>query len=153
MAEPRFVANESTPDLYKRFTISFPGGTLTTTRDVLASIFVDDLLPGTCAPTEVTVSRRQYSRTPYPGGPVGNLITTEPYVLKNYSSGRSSRAAAGEAIRFLINGRFWTARLTGSHQNFMDWLCDNQESLEGESTYWESNRGKPFLVTHSSGGN
>lgn len=145
--------NVATSDLYKQFTISFPGGTLTASRDVLASIFVDDLLPGTCNPSETQVSRKEYSRTAYPGAPIGKLIKTDPYVIKNYSNGRSSRAAAGEAIKFLINGRFWTARLTGTHQDFMDWLCDNQESLEGASTYWVSNRGKPFLVTHSSGGN
>ena len=153
MAEPRFTTNDPSPDLYRNFTVSFPGGSLTASRDVISSIFKSDALPSTCEPPETTVTRKEYSRTSYPGGPIGQLIKTEPYVLKNYSTGRSSRAAAGEAIKFLINGSFWTARLTGSHQNFMDYLCDNLSSLEGDSTYWVSNRGKPFLVTHSSGTN
>jgi len=153
MAEPRFTANEVTPDLYRSFTVTFPGGSLTATRDVINSIFKTSALPSTCSPSETTVNRKEYSRTAYPGGPIGQLIKTEPYTLKNYSNGRSSRAAAGEAIKFLINGSFWTARLSGSHQNFMDYLCENLDSLQGDSTYWVSNRGKPFLVTHSSGAN
>lgn len=149
MAEPRFVPNETTPDLYRTFTISFSGGSLTATRDVLASIFKDDVLPGTCNPSITRVSRKEYVTSKYPGATPSPIIKTEAYDLKNYSNGRSSRAAAGEAIRFLINGSFWTARLNGTHQNFMDWLCENTDSLEGDSTYWVSNRGKPFLVTHT----
>ena len=149
MERLQWEPNVATPDLYKTFTISFPGGSLSATRDVLASIFKDDVLPGTCNPVVTDVSRKEYVITPYPGGPVSKIIKTDPYQIKNYSNGRSSRAAAGEAIKFLINGSFWTARLTGTHQDFMDWLCANTDSLEGDTTYWVSGRGKPFLVTHT----
>ena len=50
MAEPRFVVNEVTSDLYRNFTITFPGGSLTATKDVLMSIFKNDQLPSTCNP-------------------------------------------------------------------------------------------------------
>ena len=153
MPETRDVGNETTQDLFRSYTFSFPGGSLTATRDVITSIFNTDALPTSCNPSETIVNRKEYTRTAYPGGPVSNIIKTEPFTLKNYSTGRSSRASAGEAIKFLINGSFWTARLTGSHQNFMDYLCDNLSSLKGDSTYWLSNRGKPFLVTHSSSTN
>jgi len=153
MAEPRFAVNEVTSDLYRNYTITFPGGSLSATRDVLMSIFKNDQLPSTCNPEEKTVSRKEYVRTNYPEGPVSKIISTAPYTLKNYSNGGNSRAAAGEPIRFLINGSFWTARLVGSHQDFMDYLCDNTASLEGDATYWISAKGSPYLVSHSASNN
>jgi len=149
MKDPKFVPNPVTSDLYRNYTISFPGGSLTATRDVLTSIFKNDRLPSTCNPEEKIVTRKEYVRTKYPGAPVSNIIKTEPYTLKNYSNGGNSRASAGEPIRFLIDGSFWTARLVGSHQDFQDYLCDNTESLKGDATYWISNLGSPFLVSHS----
>lgn len=149
MEDTRFVPNEQVADLYRNYTISFPGGSLTATRDVLASIFKNDQLPSTCNPEQVTVSRKEYVRTPYRDGPVSKIIKTAPYTLKNYSNGGNSRAAAGEPIRFLINSSYWTARLVGTHQDFMDYLCANTASLEGDFTYWVSAKGSPFLVSHS----
>jgi|TARA_R100000084_G_scaffold100291_1_gene54932 hypothetical protein len=149
MKDPRFVPNEASPDLYRNYTMSFPGGSLTATRDVLLSIFKNDLLPSTCNPEEKTVSRKEYVTTKYPGADPSAIIKTDPYTLKNYSNGGNSRAAAGEPIKFLIDGSWWTARLVGSHQDFMDYLCDNTESLEGEATYWVSQKGSPYFVSHS----
>lgn len=149
MADPRFVPNDVVADLYRNYTISFPGGSLTATRDVLASVFKNDQLPSTCAPETKMVSRKDYVRTSYPGGPVSRVIQTDDYELKNYSNGGNSRAAAGEPIKFLINSSYWTARLVGTHQDFMDYLCANTGSLEGDFTYWVSAKGSPFLVSHS----
>ena len=149
MAEPRFVPNEVTSDLYRNYTITFPGGSLTATRDVLMSIFKNDQLPSTCNPETKEVSRKGYGRSKFWGDTETTLVAPTSYTLKNYSNGGNSRAAAGEPIRFLINGSFWTARLVGSHQDFMDYLCANTAALEGDATYWVSQKGSPYLVSHS----
>jgi len=149
MAEPRFVPNETTSDLYRNYTITFPGGSLTATRDVLMSIFKNDQLPSTCNPETKQISRKSYARSRFWGDENPTVVSPTEYTLKNYSNGGNSRAAAGEPIRFLIDGSFWTARLVGSHQDFMDYLCSNTESLEGDATYWVSQKGSPYLVSHS----
>ena len=145
----RFVPNEVTAGSYKKVTMTFPGGSLTAKRDVLESIFDASLLPSTCNPAEQVVSRKQYVRTRFVGDTPSALISTEPYVLRSYGSGESSLAAGGEPIRFEINGSWWTARLTGTHQDFMTYLCANQESLKGDATYWISANGRKYFVAHS----
>jgi hypothetical protein len=148
--EPRFVPNPVAPDLYRNYTISFPGGSLTATKDVLLSMFESDNLFDTCSPETKTVSRKGYNWTSYPGSSDVRLVSETTYELKNYSNGGNSRAAAGEPIKVLINNDFWTARLQGSHQDFMDFLCENKSSLRDGFTYWVSQKGSPYLMTDNS---
>lgn len=145
----RFIPNDEVAGLYKSLTLTFPGGSLTASRDVLASIFKDDALPSTCNPEVITVSRKESTRTRYPGDSQVRIVPSTTYELKNYGSGESSLAAGGEAIRFNIDGSWWTARLTGTHQDFMDYLCANTGSLEGNATYWISAKGRKYFVAHS----
>ena len=151
--ETRFVPNEVTADLYRNYTISFPGGSLTATKDVLQSMFEDGNLFDTCSPEKREVSRRGYNWTSYPGSSDSRVVAPTTYTLKNYSNGGNSRAAAGEPIKVLINNSFWTARLQGSHQDFMDFLCDNKSSLRDGFTYWVSQKGSPYLMTDNSTSN
>ena len=143
-----FVPNERTDDLFKDFTVSFPGGSITTTKDVLLCMFKDPAELNTCAPSSVSVVRKQHARTLYPGGPTTQVKET-PYTKYNWSNGGTSRAAGGEPIAILIDGSMWTARLQGSHQAFMDYLCKNKAALAPGFTYWESNKGKPYSVSSS----
>ena len=140
-------------DQYTKFTLTFPGGSLRASKDVLQSLFKQDLLPSTCNPEEITVTRKAGSYTTYPFSDELFNRKEATYKLKNYSNGGNSRASSGEAIKFLINGSFWTARLVGSHQAFMDYLCANTESLEGDVTYWVSSKGSPYILSHSSANN
>lgn len=149
--EPRFTPNPVTPDLYRNYTISFPGGSLTATKDVLLSVFEKDNLPDACSPETKTVSRKSYNWTSYPGSTDVRIVKETSYTLKNYSNGGNSRAAAGEPIKILINNDFWTARLQGSHQAFMDYLCANKSSLKDGFTYWVSQKGSPYFLTDNSG--
>jgi hypothetical protein len=151
--ETRFVPNEVTTDLYRSYTISFPGGSLTATKDVLQSMFEDDNLFDTCNPETKEVSRKQSSWTSYPQSSEIRTVQGYSYTLKNYSNGGNSRAAAGEPIKVLINNDFWTARLQGSHQDFMDFLCANRSSLRDGFTYWVSQKGSPYLMTDNSNTN
>lgn len=148
--EPRFVPNEVTPDLYRNYTISFPGGSLTATKDVLQSVFEDANLFDTCSPETKEVSRKEYNWTSYPQSSEVRIVQPTTYTLKNYSNGGNSRAAAGEPIKILINDDFWTARLVGSHQAFMDFLCANRSALVDGFTYWVSQKGSPYLMTDNS---
>ena len=145
----RFVPNEVTNDSWTKITMTFPGGSLTATRDLLESIFKSELLPSTCNPAETVVSPKQYVRTKYVGAAPSAIIEKQPYVLRNYGSGDASLAAGGEPIKFLVNGDWWTARLTGTHQDFMNYLCVNTESLKGDATYWISANGRKYFVAHS----
>ena len=151
--EPRFVPNEVVDGLYRNYTISFPGGSLTATKDVLSSMFEKDNLPDTCSPEEKLVSRKQYNWTAYPQSSEVRIVQPTDYTLKNYSNGGNSRAAAGEPIKVLINNSFWTARLVGSHQDFMDYLCANRSSLVDGFTYWQSQKGSPYFMTDNSTSN
>ena len=144
--DPRFTPNDITPDLFREFTLSFPGGSIKATKDVLLSLFEDPSALDTCSPTETPISRAAHSRSLYPGGPTTQVSATS-YTKKNYSNGGTSRAAGGEPIAVLINGTYWTARLTGSHQDFMDYLCANRSSLAEGFTYWKSQAGKPYSVS------
>lgn len=150
MAPTRLV-DGSDPSLYREFTISFPGGSITSTKDVLQHIFADPSKLDVCNPETKAVIRREHKRTAYPGGPQTTVRET-PYIKKNYSNGGTSRAAGGEPIRVLINGDYWTARLNGSHQAFMDYLCSNREALAPGFNYWKSQAGKPYAMSSASTG-
>ena len=143
-----FVPNERTDDLFKDFTISFPGGSLTATKDVLLCMFTDPAQLNTCGAEFKDVIRKPHPRTLYPGGPTTQVKET-PYKRYNWSNGGTSRSAGGEPIAILINGDYWTARLQGSHQAFMSYLCANRAALAPGFTYWESNKGKPYSVSSS----
>jgi hypothetical protein len=151
--DTRFVPNEVAPDLYRNYTISFPGGSLTASKDVLTSMFEKDNLPDTCSPETKEVSRKGSTWTRYPGDLDQKIVAPTTYTLKNYSNGGNSRAAAGEPIKILINNDFWTARLQGSHQDFMDYLCANRSSLVDGFTYWQSQKGSPYFMTDNSTSN
>ena len=145
--EARFLPNEVTADLYRNYTISFPGGSLTASKDVLKSMFEDDNLFNTCNPETKEVSRKQYNWTAYPQSDEVRIVQATTYTLKNYSNGGNSRAAAGEPIRFFINDSWWTARLTGTHQDFDNYLCVNRESFKNGSIYWISSGGRKHFIT------
>jgi hypothetical protein len=151
--DTRFVPNEVAPDLYRNYTISFPGGSLTASKDVLTSMFEKDNLPDTCSPETKEVSRKGSTWTRYPGDLDQKIVSPTTYTLKNYSNGGNSRAAAGEPIKILINNDFWSARLQGSHQDFMDYLCENRSSLVDGFTYWQSQKGSPYFMTDNSTSN
>ena len=149
--DPRFVPNEETPDLYRKFTVSFPGGSIEATKDVLLSMFAVPEALDTCSPSETPVRVPTHQRTAYPGAPA-RTVQEYKYTKKNYSNGGTSRAAGGEPIGILINGTYWTGRLQGSHQAFMDFLCENRSSLSPGFTYWKSQKGKPYAISSSTTG-
>ena len=143
-----WTPNTLTDDLFSQFTISFPNGSIKSTKDVLLSMFKEPSALDTCSPESVRVQRRQHARTLYPNGPT-TQVKEANFDKFNYSNGGTSKAAGGERILILINGSKWTARLTGSHQAFMAYLCDNRDALAPGFSTWYSNKGKPYTVSSS----
>ena len=120
-------------------TLNYEGGSLTTTRGVIAQMFTDASFISTCAFVEVERSRRSYTRTDYIGAEV-KVVPLTNWTQHKYPSQTKSIAAGGEPIQIKINGEWWTARLSGNHESFMKFLCDGKDSLVGPIA-WRSARG------------
>lgn len=135
------------PDVEKArvYTVNFAGGgALTATRGLLDAIFAAGMLTsGSCnAPTE-TVSVKSHGRKRVIGGPTTN-VAGYSYSLKAYPTTPKLARSGGEEIQVRVNGEWWTARLSGSHQNFMAWLCANADSLAVDEFYWKSQHGTNY---------
>lgn len=139
-----FFAN---PDVDKArvFTVNFTGGgALTATKGLLDAIFAaGKLTTGVCnAPTE-TVSVKSHTRTRIIGG-ASTPVSGYSYSLKTYPTTPKNARSGGEEIKLRVNGEWWTARLSGSHQNFMAWLCANTSALAVDELYWKSQHGTNY---------
>jgi hypothetical protein len=134
------------PDVDKArvYTVNFNGGgALTATKGLLDAIFAaGKLTTGVCnAPTE-TVSVKSHTRTRIIGG-TSTPVSGYNYSLKTYPTPKNARSG-GEEIKLRVNGEWWTARLSGSHQNFMAWLCANTSALAVDELYWKSQHGTNY---------
>lgn len=141
------VARFLTPEQEKQrvYTVNFQnGGALTATRGLLDAIFAAGMLTtGSCnAPTN-TVSVKSHSRTRVIGLP-STTVSSYSYSLKAYPTTNKNARQGGEPISLRVNGEWWTARLSGSHQNFMEWLCANTSSLAVDELYWKSQHGTNY---------
>lgn len=131
-----------TDNLAKNLTLNFPGGSLTATRGLLETMFGSNFSGLATEPVVSTVSVTGHTRRRVVGGPVTN-VAANTYTRKKYPSSNSSGAAGGEQIAINLGGDIWTARLSGSHQNFCDFLLGNDGPLT-EVVFWTSEKGKPY---------
>ena len=138
MPEPRFVDTEA---LKKgaNATINFDGGSLTASRGVFLAMFEAENNYEACESTDVARKRVSHFRTEYIGAEVKSVAEAN-WTQKKFNSQTKSRAAGGEAIQIRINGEWWTARLSGSHEALMSFLCDNSGDLK-DVISWRSERG------------
>ena len=120
-------------------TVNYTGGSITATRGVLAAMFKDPSFISACATVRTDRVRKSYTRTPYVGGPI-TIINQSNWTEEKYPSQTKSIAAGGEPIQLKINGEWWSARLSGSHTDFMDFLCESADGLNN-SISWRSARG------------
>ena len=135
---PYFVPG-SDQELQREAVLNFKGGSVTTTRGVLAAMFSDGDSINTCAFEDVPRSRSTYTRSEYVGAPVRS-VDASSWTQKKYASQAKGLAAGGEPIMIRINGEFWSARLSGRHEDFMTFLCDSKSSLK-TAIAWKSARG------------
>lgn len=143
MAEPRFVDG---PLAYgeRNATINYPGGSLTSSRGVLAAMFTTNVALSTCGYEERERSRVGHTRTEFIGAPTRSVAQTQ-WTEKKYPSQTKSLAAGGEAIKLNINGENWTARLSGTHSALMEFLClqNTNGGLDGVVSF-QSERGTTY---------
>ena len=122
-------------------TINYQGGSLTTTRGVLAQIFEDANTLSACRSELKDISVKGYKRTDEIGG---KETTVEPfdYQTVRYPYQVKGLAAGGEPIMIRIQGEWWSARLSGNHSNFDSFLCGqgNDNNIAGTIS-WKSARG------------
>ena len=153
MAEPRFVENVPFPE--RNGTINYTGGSLTAARGVLAAMFKPGQYDSGCESVLSERSRKTYTRTDYIGAP-SRVVDASQWQEVRYNSSTKSLAAGGEPIQIRIAGEWWTARLSGSHSNFMTYLCgENTAGNLNGVIAWRSERGTTYgpVGQFSSSGN
>ena len=127
------------------YTVNFNGGgAITATKGLLDQVFAAGFLTqGSCnAPTE-TVSVKSHTRTRVIGLP-SSSVSGYSYSLKAYPTTPKNARSGGEEIKLRVAGEWWSARLSGSHQNFMGWLCANSAALATDELYWKSQHGTNY---------
>lgn len=125
----------------RKLTLSFPGGSLTATRGLLTSLFGPGLIAAESTGT-ATVSVKAHQRVRVIGGPAKN-IAANSYTRTKYPSGTLSGSAGGESIAIFDEGDWWTARLSGSHQDFNAFL-EGATWASNKTINWRSEKGKPY---------
>jgi hypothetical protein len=70
-------------------------------------------------------------------------VDSSTYVRKKYPTSVNGGAAGGEPIALLVGGRYWTARLSGSHQDFCDFLTGSS-FFQSEALLWRSEKGTQY---------
>lgn len=126
----------------RKVALNYPGGSLTATQGLLEAIFGPNLTGAGDAVTTSTVSVSGHTRVRVIGGPSTSIGATN-YVRKKYPVAVNGGAAGGEAIQLLVNGKWWTARLSGSHQEFADFLTGASFFLSG-ALFWRSEKGTQY---------
>jgi hypothetical protein len=126
----------------RKVALNYEGGTLTATIGLLEAIFGPDLIGAGSAVTTSTVSVGGHTRVRVIGGP-GKTVSGYNYARKKYPIAVSGGAAGGEPIALLVNGKYWTARLSGSHQEFADFLQSASIKLSAP-LFWRSERGTQY---------
>ena len=127
--------------LARRLTIGFPGGSLNAARGTLEALFGETLVEQQLNET-ASVTRRSHTRFRVIGGE-STSVASASYDRVKYPQGSAAGAAGGEPIRLFIDGDWWTARLSGSHQAFNAFL-ENSTWASGKNAIWKSERGTPY---------
>ena len=113
----------------KEVTINYEGGSITSTRGTLEAIFKQDAIPSACDATSLDVARKAHERVRLIGSPPTSVAATT-FTLRSYPKTASSFASGGIPIMLSADGGWWTARLSGTVEDFVAWLCGNLEDLE-----------------------
>ena len=126
----------------RKVALNFPGGSLTATRGLLEAIWGPNLTGAGESVTTSTISVSGHSRVRVIGQ-AGVNVAASNYVRKKYPTAVNGGAAGGEAIALLVGGRYWTARLSGSHQDFADYLVGTS-FFQNAPLFWRSEKGTQY---------
>lgn len=125
----------------RKVAMNFTGGTLTASLGLLEAIWGPQLA-APMDPETATVSVSGYTRQRLIGGAT-KTVSANTYTRKKYPVGSGAGAAGGEAIALQVGGKWWTARLSGSHQAFCDFLRGSSFQMAGPLV-WKSERGTSY---------
>lgn len=124
-----------------RVTIGFTGGALTGTKGVLEAVFGPSFVTDAQeASTQIT--RRAHQRRRRIGGPATSVAGAS-YSNPKVTSPASGSTLGGEAIRVLVDGSWWTLRLSGSHKAFNQLLKAGSFGA-GRVVFWRSEAGRRY---------
>jgi hypothetical protein len=129
----------------RRMTLTFEGGSLTASKGLLEAVFGPELVRAP-AGAAVLVQRDATERSDYPGGPK-TAVKGSNFTLKRYGSPNASGSSGGEPILLYVGGSPFTARLSGSHQAFCEYL-KNSTWASGNDAYWRSQHGTSYGPFH-----
>lgn len=125
----------------RKLTISYPGGAIAAPKATLVAMFGPTLVASELGEAK-TVNREAHQRFVEIGGPPTSVRAAN-YTKKRYGTRSEAGGAGGEEILVMIGGEDWTARLSGSHQAFCDFLkgASWQSSWEGR---WRSKKNSKY---------
>ena len=122
--------------------MSFNGGTLTAAYGNLIQTFWLSGIGFNCNPPTKNVSVPPTTVTRTIGGTTSQRAGYA-YTKKQFNKKNSSLAAGGEQILIVTGVGEYTARLTGSLEDFATFMCDNT-GLIYDSIYFYSERGAQY---------
>ena len=125
----------------KKMTYTYKGGSITATRGLLEAIFGPALVSNELEESK-QVSRSAHSRRVVIGGPATG-VRAASYTKKRYGTTAGQGASGGEEIKFLVGADYWTARLYGSHQAFVEFL-KTATWQSGNAAIWYSEKGTKY---------
>lgn len=127
--------------LASRVTVGFPGGALTATRGLLQAVFGPEFVQQSLT-AETQITRRAHTRRRKIGGPT-TPVAAASYSLPAVASVSGGSTLGGEAVRVLVDGSWWTMRLTGSHKAF-NALLRSAIFEAGKVIFWRAESGKRY---------
>ena len=126
----------------KKVALNFPGGSLTASKGLLEAMFGPKLTGAGENVTVGTITVSGHSRTRVIGGP-STAVGGYSYTDKKYPTTVSGGASGGKVVMLLVGGKYWTARLSGSLQNFADFITGTSFFFNG-AFFFKSERGTTF---------
>jgi hypothetical protein len=126
----------------RKVALNFPGGSLTATRGLLEAIYGPNLTGAGESVTTSTISVSGHSRVRVIGGP-STSVAANSYVRTKFPTAVNGGAAGGEPIALLVGGKYWTARLSGSHQDFATFLRTSS-FFQNAPLFWRSEKGTSY---------
>ncbi len=123
--------------------MNFEGGSVTSELGLLEAVFGAELTGAATASSSKNVSVSGHSRVRVIGEP-STSVGAFTYTRKKYPSSNQDSQKGGEPIAMLKNGKWWTARLTGSHQAFNTFLGNVSSVNDGRVIFWRSEKGTKY---------
>lgn len=105
----------------RHFSLTWDGGYLTTTVGLLKALYGADFMDKAGAGKAQTIAVKGHTRTRVIGG-AGSPVAGYSYSRIKYPRKLSGMSSGGQPIKIEVDGKWWTARLGGSVQDFKAFL-------------------------------